>query len=113
MQRTFGERPGRAPQTTAVVKGVDLRFFGGLSANETVEVLKGSPDTVVPDWTLAEAWLAREWENQGRVEMPPERWQRIERLYHAALEREESQRMAYLQEVCAGDDALRQEVGSL
>jgi Tol biopolymer transport system component len=45
--------------------------------------------------------------------MTPERWQKIEQLYHAALEREESQRAAYLHEVCAGDDALRREVESL
>ena len=45
--------------------------------------------------------------------MTPERWQKIEQLYHAALELEESQRTAYLREVCAGDDALRQEVESL
>jgi serine/threonine protein kinase/Tol biopolymer transport system component len=42
-----------------------------------------------------------------------ERWQRIEQLYHAALEREESQRASFLKETCAGDDALRQEVESL
>jgi serine/threonine protein kinase/Tol biopolymer transport system component len=47
------------------------------------------------------------------MEITPERWRQIERLYHAALEREESQRAAYLHEVCAGDDALRQEVESL
>jgi dipeptidyl aminopeptidase/acylaminoacyl peptidase len=41
------------------------------------------------------------------------RWQQIEQLYHAALEREVSQRAAYLREVCAGDDSLRQEVESL
>jgi eukaryotic-like serine/threonine-protein kinase len=45
--------------------------------------------------------------------MTPERWQKIEQVYHAALEREESQRAAYLREVCAGDDALRREVESL
>src|SRR6202158_928056 len=45
--------------------------------------------------------------------MTPERWQKIEQLYHAALEREESQRAAYLQEVCAGDSALQREVESL
>src|SRR5258708_3100734 len=42
-----------------------------------------------------------------------DRWQKIEQLYHAALEREESHRAAYLHEVCAGDDALRREVESL
>src|ERR1700687_4674786 len=47
------------------------------------------------------------------MEMTPERWQQIEQLYHAALERGGSQRGAYLHEVCAGDDALRREVESL
>jgi RNA polymerase sigma factor (TIGR02999 family) len=39
---------------------VELRFFGGLSAEETAEVLKVSPDTVMRDWRLAKAWLKRE-----------------------------------------------------
>ncbi len=39
---------------------VELRFFGGLSVEETAEVLKVSPDTVMHDWKLAKAWLARE-----------------------------------------------------
>ena len=36
---------------------VELRFFGGLSVEETAEVLKVSPNTVVRDWKLAKAWL--------------------------------------------------------
>jgi len=39
---------------------VELRFFGGLSVEETAEVLKVSPDTVMRDWRLAKAWLWRE-----------------------------------------------------
>ena len=39
---------------------VELRFFGGLSIEETAEVLKVSPGTVMRDWTLAKAWLRRE-----------------------------------------------------
>ena len=39
---------------------VELRFFGGLSVEETTEVLKVSPDTVHRDWRLAKAWLTRE-----------------------------------------------------
>lgn len=39
---------------------VELRFFGGLSVEETAVVLKVSPDTVVRDWKLAKAWLLRE-----------------------------------------------------
>lgn len=39
---------------------VELRFFGGLTAEETSEVLGVSPDKVLRDWKLARAWLARE-----------------------------------------------------
>ena len=39
---------------------VELRFFGGLSIDETAEVLRVSPGTVMRDWTLAKAWLRRE-----------------------------------------------------
>jgi RNA polymerase sigma factor (TIGR02999 family) len=39
---------------------VELRFFGGLSVEETAETLKVSADTVVRDWKLAKAWLKRE-----------------------------------------------------
>lgn len=39
---------------------VELRFFGGLSVEETASVLKVSPATVMGDWRLAKAWLQRE-----------------------------------------------------
>ena len=39
---------------------VELRFFGGLSAEETAEVLQVSAVTVMRDWQLAKVWLARE-----------------------------------------------------
>ena len=39
---------------------VELRFFGGMSIDETAEVLQVSPGTVMRDWTLAKAWLLRE-----------------------------------------------------
>jgi RNA polymerase sigma factor (TIGR02999 family) len=39
---------------------VELRFFGGLSIEETATVLQVSPGTVMRDWTLAKAWLQRE-----------------------------------------------------
>jgi RNA polymerase sigma-70 factor (ECF subfamily) len=39
---------------------VEMRFFGGLSVEETAEVLKVSPETVMRDWKLAKAWLLRE-----------------------------------------------------
>ena len=45
--------------------------------------------------------------------MEPERWRQIERLYRAALERPESERTAFLETTCGGDDTLRRAVESL
>jgi RNA polymerase sigma factor (TIGR02999 family) len=42
------------------VQVVEMRFFGGLSVEETAEVLKVSPVTVMRDWSTARAWLYRE-----------------------------------------------------
>ena len=39
---------------------VELRFFGGLSIEETAHVLKISPTTVKREWTFAKAWFQRE-----------------------------------------------------
>jgi RNA polymerase sigma factor (TIGR02999 family) len=39
---------------------VEMRFFGGLSVQESAEVLKVSQDTVMRDWKLAKVWLLRE-----------------------------------------------------
>jgi RNA polymerase sigma factor (TIGR02999 family) len=39
---------------------VELRFFGGLSVEETAEVIKVSSDTIMRDWKLAKAWLSTE-----------------------------------------------------
>ena len=41
-------------------KVIELRFFGGLSVEETASVLSVSVDTVMRDWKLAKAWLLRE-----------------------------------------------------
>jgi RNA polymerase sigma-70 factor (ECF subfamily) len=41
-------------------KVIELRFFGGLSVEETAEVLNVSADTVMRDWKLAKIWLWRE-----------------------------------------------------
>ena len=41
-------------------KVVELRYFGGLSVEETAEVLRVSTVTVMRDWSLARAWLRRE-----------------------------------------------------
>jgi RNA polymerase sigma-70 factor, ECF subfamily len=39
---------------------VELRYFGGLSVEETAEVIGVHPNTVIRDWALAKAWLARQ-----------------------------------------------------
>jgi RNA polymerase sigma factor (TIGR02999 family) len=43
---------------------VELRYFGGLSVEETAEVLDISTVTVIRDWNMAKAWLAREIRNE-------------------------------------------------
>ena len=47
-------------------KVVELKFFGGLSVEETAEVLRISSDTVIRDWRFAKIWLLREL-NRGTV----------------------------------------------
>jgi RNA polymerase sigma factor (TIGR02999 family) len=47
---------------------VEMRFFGGLSIEETAEVLGVSPGTVMRDWTMAKAWLRREIGKEGQDE---------------------------------------------
>jgi len=44
---------------------VELRFFGGLTVEETAEVLSTSPSTVKREWALARAWLRRELDGAG------------------------------------------------
>ena len=39
---------------------VEMRFFGGLTVEETAEALHVSPQTVMRDWNLAKSWLLRE-----------------------------------------------------
>ncbi len=57
----------RAPDTLAAADArkarvIELRFFGGLSVEETAEVLHLSEDTIKRDWRLAKLWLLRELE---------------------------------------------------
>src|SRR5687768_7948632 len=46
---------------------IELRFFGGLSAEETAAVLEVSTKTVIRDWTFAKAWLQREMTSDVRA----------------------------------------------
>lgn len=45
---------------------VELRYFGGLSVDETAEVLRISPETVLRDWRMAKSWLLRELSRRSR-----------------------------------------------
>ena len=47
---------------------VEMRYFGGLTVDETAQVLKISPQSVLRDWKLAKAWLARELSRNGMHE---------------------------------------------
>ena len=51
---------------------VELRFFGGLSVEETAEVLKISRLTVLRDWNFARAWLQSELSQRGRENLDEE-----------------------------------------
>jgi RNA polymerase sigma-70 factor (ECF subfamily) len=46
---------------------IELRFFGGLSAEETAAILEVSTKTVIRDWTFAKAWLQREMTSEVRA----------------------------------------------
>jgi RNA polymerase sigma factor (TIGR02999 family) len=52
--RALADVDGRKSQV------VEMRFFGGLSVEETAEALHVSPETVMRDWKVAKAWLSRE-----------------------------------------------------
>jgi len=72
---------------------VEMRYFGGLTVEETAEALGISPRTVKREWAMARAWLQAEL----AAAMTPERWGRIKEVFHAALDRTESERQAFLE----------------
>ena len=59
LDRALGRLAGLDAQQARIV---ELRFFGGLSVEETAETLEISPATVKRHWTVARAWLLRELE---------------------------------------------------
>ena len=91
---------------------VEMRFFAGLSATETAEVLKVSEDTVLRDWKLAKTWLLRRTQ-EGQQTMKSDRWQKIDEIFHAALQHKPDERKAFIEEASRGDEELRREVESL
>jgi hypothetical protein len=71
----------RAPRKAKVV---ELRFFGGLSVDETAQVLHVSSITVMREWNTAKVWLYREL--TGRAGNDAERWTHVDKLPQSALE---------------------------
>jgi RNA polymerase sigma factor (TIGR02999 family) len=63
----------RAPRKARVV---ELRFFGGLSVEETAEVLQVSSITVMREWKSAKAWLYRELTGESTSQLPIDRLSR-------------------------------------
>lgn len=49
---------------------VELRYFGGLTIDETAEVMKTSPATIKREWAMARAWLHQALANNGPTETP-------------------------------------------
>lgn len=64
------ELAGAEPRKGQVV---ELRFFGGLSVEETAEVLNVSPQTVMRDWNAAKLWLLRALDRRALGEPKEER----------------------------------------
>ena len=56
------QHPGQRAhlRSRGVTRGIELRFFGGLSVQDTAAVMGVSQDTVMRDWKFARAWLQAE-----------------------------------------------------
>jgi DNA-directed RNA polymerase specialized sigma24 family protein len=50
---------------------LEMRFFGGLSVEETAGVLGVAPNTVIRDWNFARAWLRRELASGAEADCGP------------------------------------------
>ena len=99
---------------------VELRYFGGLTVEETAEVVGVSPATVKRQWTLARVWLKRALEGEpARTDLDehravtPEQFARLKIVFQEALDQPSDVRRAWLREECGGDSALLREAESL
>ena len=91
---------------------VELRFFGGLTIEETAQVLDISTPTVERGWRAARAWLQTELVR--RIEsMNPEHWQEIHELFEAVLELPVEQRAAFLAQACEGNEEMRERLEAM
>ena len=93
-------------------KVVELRFFGGLTVEETAEILSVSAQTIVRDWSTAKLWLRREL-TRASPAMTNNRWARIDTILQAALVRPPDARELFVKDACGDDATLCDEVLSL
>ena len=93
------------------VQVVELRFFGGLSVDETAEVLKVSPVTVRRDWSTAKIWLYIAM--TGRTGDDSHRWKQLDNLLQRLLERPPEERDVLLKQISASDAVLERELRAL
>ena len=91
---------------------IELKFFGGLTVEETAAVLGVSPITVKRDWAFAKAWLYREVAGPARMTTGSS-WDALRALFEAALQRPPAERAAFLRAQTGSDDATRREVEDL
>ena len=102
-----------ADQSPRLAQVVELRFFGGLSVEDTAATLEMSTRTVKRDWRLARAFLHQALSDDAAgsvIPLDPERWARVESLFHEAAELEENQRAEFLARACGEDHELRASV---
>ena len=78
---------------------VVCRFFGGLDVTETAALLDVSEATILRDWRAAKAWLAKEIKGRARRAVNSERWERIQSLFHDAVDLPSGEHDAFLQAV--------------
>ena len=99
---------------------IELRYFGGLSVDETAEALGVSPETVKRDWRMAKLWLVRELKarerhgnRQGTPDDPGALATPQADVPRGRSTVSQSSERAYLDDACTGDTDLRRNVESL
>ncbi len=93
---------------------MELRFFGGLTVEETAEVMGVSAGTVKREMEHGARVVAPCGRGRAKaVSAPPPHWSTIKALFQQAIELEPDAREAFLAQACGADAGLRAEVESL
>ena len=109
--------------TPQIARTVECRFFGGLTEDETASVLGRDTGVVRRDWAKALMLLRRDravsetgaptTSASASASILPADWERLEPLLDALLDTPPEQRPALVEELCAGDTALRAQLEAL